>query len=216
MAVAEQLKVEVRETRGKQAAKHLRQAGKIPGVVYSHGNPGISVQVNEKDFRTLIRNCGTSALVELEGLPDGKTLAVYKQLQLHPVKYDPLHIDFHAVAADEKITVRVKVILKGMPVGVDQKGGVLVKIADYVQLSCFPADIPETIEVDVSQLDIGHTVHLGEAGLPEHFTLVSPAKTPLASVAATRDALSKLDEGDEEGAAGEEGEGEEAAPAAAE
>jgi large subunit ribosomal protein L25 len=194
MAVAEQLKVEVRETRGKQAAKHLRQAGKIPGVVYSHGSEGVSVQVDEREFRAIMRHHGTSALVELDGLPSGTTLAVYKQLQLHPVKYHPLHIDFHAVAADEQIQVKVKIVLKGVPVGVDINGGVLVQSCGSVFISCLPKDIPETIEVDVSNLDIGHAIHLGEAGLPEKFTLVTPAKTTLASVGASREAISTLDQ----------------------
>jgi large subunit ribosomal protein L25 len=206
MAVAEQLKVEVRETRGKQAAKHLRQAGKIPGVVYSHGTEAIPVQVGKKDLNTLIRKRGTSALVELDGLPEGKTLAVYKQIQLHPVKYDPLHIDFQAVKVGEMIDVEVKIVLVGLPVGVDEHGGVLMKTADYVTISCTPANIPETIEVDVSHLGIGDAIHLGDAGLPDIFTLVSPADTVLASVGVSREAVSKLDE-DEEGAGGAEGEG---------
>lgn len=197
MAVAESLAIEVRQGRGKQAAKHLRQSGKIPGVVYSHGQEGIAVQVDHHAFKRVMRYHGTTGLVELEGLPGGKTLAVYKELQLHPVKYEPTHIDFQTVKADEKIAVEVKVELVGLPVGVDLHGGTLVRACDHVTLACLPADIPEFIQVDVSKLDVGHALHLGDANLPEKFTLVSPANTTLATVQATREAVSKR-EGDAE------------------
>ena len=113
MAVAEALKVELRESRGKQAAKQMRREGRIPGVVYAADRESIPVSVSAYDFATITRHHGLSALVKLEGLPDGETIAVYKQLQLHPVRYETQHIDFQAVPEGSKVAISES-LLPGM------------------------------------------------------------------------------------------------------
>lgn len=207
MAQAEPVTVEVREAHGKQAAKHLRQTGKIPGVVYCHGKEATSVQVDSRPFKAVMRRHGLTSLVELEGLPTGKTLAVYREIQLHPVNYEPIHVDFHAVAPDEKIAIEVKIKLVGKPKGVDLHGGVLVKTRDAITIRCIPSDIPEEVEINVVHLDVGDSLHLGEATIDDKYELVSSGAVTLATVTATRESVSKR-------LAGEGEEGEAAAPAA--
>ncbi len=198
MAAAVQLQVEVRENLGKIGTKKCRDAGKIPGVVYANGREPVAVAVSQREFNRITRNRGQSALVELEGLPAGKTLAVYKHLQLHPVSYATRHIDFQAVADHEKVSIPVKVILKGLPIGVDKQGGVLTRAADYVTIACLPKDIPDTLTFDVSHLEVGDALHLGDAKLDEKYSLVSSGGLTLASVNATREALSKKGAADAE------------------
>lgn len=213
MAVAESLKVEVREGRGKQAAKQLRRDGRIPGVIYASDRDSIAVSVSAYDFAGVRRNHGLSALVKLEGLPDGEVLAVYKQLQLHPVRYETEHIDFQAIPAGSKISMKVRITTSGLPIGVDQEGGVLVKAHDMIVIKALPEDIPETLNVDISHLHRGDALHAREVPLPEGVELVSEGKITLASISGSRAALAdiKAEAAEGEGAEGEtpaEGEGE--------
>ncbi len=201
MAVTEKLQVQTRSTRGKEAAKKMRREGLIPGVVYANGQPAKAVQVSDRDFAAVMRRHGDTALIELVGLPTGNTMAVYKHLQIHAVSRRPTHIDFQSVRPDEKITIRVNVKVEGVPVGVDKKGGTLVQTRNWVELSCFPNDIPESITVNVAHLDIGQALHLGEAGIPEKYTLVTPARTTLATCTASRETKKADEAATAEGAA---------------
>lgn len=202
MAVTEPLAVEVRESRGKQAAKNLRRSGKVPGVVYRRGEPGTSVSIPSREFARIVRKHGQTSLVELDGLPDGKQLAIYKELQLHPVSHEVLHVDLLAVEADEKVAIEVEVILKGLPIGVDKRGGTLVKTRSSVEIACLPNDIPEYLVLDVSALDVGDALHIGDANLPEKFSLVTPARTTVATVSASRETIKQMIE-EKKAAAGE-------------
>lgn len=208
MAIAEALHVEIRDSRGKQAAKQMRRDGRIPGVVYAAGQESVPVSVDAHDFATITRNHGLSALVKLDGLPGGETIAVYKQLQLHPVRYETQHIDFQAIPAGAKVTIKVRVLIEGLPVGVDKEGGVLVKVHDTVTVEALPGDLPEFLKANVAHLHRGESLHASDVALPEGVRLVSDPKVTLANVSGTRASLAKAK-------AEEGGEGEAAKPAAA-
>jgi large subunit ribosomal protein L25 len=206
MAVAEALKVELRESRGKQAAKQMRREGRIPGVVYAADRESIPVSVSAYDFASITRHHGLSALVKLEGLPDGETIAVYKQLQLHPVRYETQHIDFQAVPAGSKVAMKVRIATEGLPIGVDQEGGVLVKAHDTITVRALPQDLPELLTVNIAHLHRGDALHAHEVSLPEGVELVSEGRVTLASVSGTRASLAAAKA--EEAAGNAEGEGE--------
>lgn len=202
MAVAEALQVEVRDGRGKQAAKQLRRQGRIPGVVYASDRESVPVSVSAYDFAGVIRNHGLSAIVKLQGLPDGDCIAVYKQLQLHPVRHETRHVDFQAIPAGHKITMQVSVRTTGLPIGVDQEGGALVKAHDLLEVKALPEDVPEFLVVDISHLHRGDALHAREVPLPEGVELVTEGQITMASVTGTRAALAQAK-------AAELGEGEE-------
>jgi large subunit ribosomal protein L25 len=148
------LQVEKREGRGKNEARRLRAAGRIPAVVYgAEKNKALEIAVDPKVLlRILHSESGVNTLIGLEGvdLAGGKVLV--KEYQLDPIDHKLLHADFYAVAMDKALTVTVPVVLKGEPKGVKQQGGVVDFVNREIEVECLPGDIPENITVDVSEL----------------------------------------------------------------
>ena len=149
------LNVEKRETRGKNEARRLRAAGRIPAVVYgTEKNKATEIAVDPKMLlRILHSDSGVNTLIGLEGagLTAGRKVLV-KEYQLDPIDHKLLHADFYAVAMDKVITVTVQVIIKGEPKGVKQQGGIVDFVNREVEVECLPADIPEHIDIDISKL----------------------------------------------------------------
>jgi large subunit ribosomal protein L25 len=149
------LKAEQRTGRGKNEARRLRAAGKIPAVVYgTEKDKALEISV---DPRTLLRilhsESGVNTLIGLEGAgltAGGKVLV--KEYQLDPIDHRLLHADFYAVAMDKAIEVTVPIIIKGEPKGVKQQGGVVDFVNREIEVECLPGDIPEHIDVDISEL----------------------------------------------------------------
>jgi large subunit ribosomal protein L25 len=148
------LHVEKRDTRGKNEARRLRAAGRIPAVVYGHEKgKATEIAVDPKMLlRILHSESGVNTLIGLQGadLKGGKVLV--KEYQLDPIDHKLLHADFYAVAMDKVITVTVQVIIKGEPKGVKQQGGIVDFVNREVEVECLPADIPEHIHIDISEL----------------------------------------------------------------
>jgi len=149
------LKAEKRDGRGKNEARRLRAAGKIPAVVYgTEKNKALEIAV---DPRTLLRilhsESGVNTLIGLDGAglaAGGKVLV--KEYQLDPIDHKLLHADFYAVAMDKTIEVTVPIVIKGEPKGVKQQGGVVDFVNREIEVECLPGDIPEHIDVDISEL----------------------------------------------------------------
>jgi large subunit ribosomal protein L25 len=148
------LQAEKREGRGKNEARRLRASGRIPAVVYgAQKNTAIEIAVDPKVLlRILHSESGVNTLIGLEGvdLSGGKVLV--KEYQVDPIDHKLLHADFYAVAMDKAITVTVPIVLKGEPKGVKQQGGIVDFVNRELEVECLPGDIPEHIDVDVSEL----------------------------------------------------------------
>jgi large subunit ribosomal protein L25 len=149
------LKAETRSGRGKNEARRLRAGGKIPAVVYgTEKNKALEIAV---DPRTLLRilhsDSGVNTLIGLEGAglaAGGKVLV--KEYQLDPIDHRLLHADFYAVAMDKTLVVTVPIVIKGEPKGVKQQDGVVDFVNREIEVECLPGDIPEHIDVDISEL----------------------------------------------------------------
>ena len=148
------LQVEKREGRGKNEARRLRAAGRIPAVVYgAEKNKAVEIAVDPKVLlRILHSESGVNTLIGLQGLDLAGGKVLVKEYQLDPIDHKLLHADFYAVAMDKAITVTVPVLLKGEPKGVKQQGGVVDFVNRELEVECLPGDIPEHITVDVSEL----------------------------------------------------------------
>src|SRR5215472_5496681 len=149
------LKAEPRAGRGKNEARRLRASGKIPAVVYgTEKGKALEIAV---DPRTLLRilhsESGVNTLIGLEGagLSSGGKVLV-KEYQLDPIDHKLLHADFYAVAMDKTLVVTVPIVIKGEPKGVKQQGGVVDFVNREIEVECLPGDIPEHIDVDISEL----------------------------------------------------------------
>jgi large subunit ribosomal protein L25 len=148
------LQAEKRQGRGKNEARRLRASGRIPAVVYgAEKNKAVEIAVDPKVLlRILHSESGVNTLIGLQGvdLAGGKVLV--KEYQVDPIDHKLLHADFYAVAMDKAITVTVPIVLKGEPKGVKQQGGIVDFVNRELEVECLPGDIPEHIDVDVSEL----------------------------------------------------------------
>src|SRR5688572_2120293 len=161
------LSAKARSDRGKGVARKLRAAGEVPGVIYGHGREPQSLTVNAREFDRLAERVRiTSTVIELA--LDGKTArTLIRELQRHPIKRNVLHIDFQELVAGEKVNVSVPLRFVGTPEGVKTGGGILEEIMHHVEVRVDPSNIPDHIDVDVTELTIGHSLHIGDLKLPE-------------------------------------------------
>jgi large subunit ribosomal protein L25 len=155
-----------RETRGKNEARRLRAAGKIPAVVYGAQKEGeqgsnVPVAVDPKPLlRILHSQSGVNTLINLQVEGEGESRVLVKDFLLDPVTHTMLHADFVRVNMDRRLTVTVPVVIKGEPRGVKQEGGVLDFVHREIQLQSLPLEIPDSIEIDVSNLGLGDAVYV--------------------------------------------------------
>ena len=150
------LQAEKREGRGKNEARRLRATGRIPAVVYGvEKGKAVGIAVDPKELsRILHSESGVNTLIGLEGLEgaSGDTRVLVKEYQLDPVSHKLLHADFYSVAMDKALTVTVPIVLKGEAKGVKQQGGIVDFVHREIEIECLPGDIPEHVDVDVSEL----------------------------------------------------------------
>jgi len=147
------LKAEKREGRGKNEARRLRASGRIPAVLYgTEKGKAVEIAVDPKNLlRILHSEAGVNTLIGLH-LDGGDTRVLVKEYQLDPIDHKLLHADFYQVAMDKTITVTVPIVVKGEPKGVKQQGGIVDFVHREIEVEVLPADIPENITVDISEL----------------------------------------------------------------
>lgn len=182
MSVKE-LNVQLRSETGKGISRKLRAAGRIPGIIYGKGFNSTAVSLDSREFlKTITGDGGMNSLISLKGeatLSDA--VVIVSDLLLDPIKGTPRHVDLHKVNMDEKVRVEVKVKLKGTAKGV-KDGGLLEFVKHTVEVECLPALIPAHIDVDVTALTIGHSIHVGEIALPANVKLIDDPKSAIVSV----------------------------------
>ena len=156
------LQAEKRESRGKNEARRLRAAGRIPAVVYgAEKGKAVEISVDPKVLsRILHSQSGANTLISLQGLDGGDTRVLVKDFQLDPIGHRMLHADFYQVAMDKMLTVTVPVVLKGEAKGVKQQGGVVDFVNREIEIEVLPADIPEHLDVDISELLINQGIRV--------------------------------------------------------
>jgi large subunit ribosomal protein L25 len=168
-----------RNTKGKNEARRLRAAGKIPATLYGAQKAGEqpapeSVAVDPKPLmRILHSSSGLNTLISLKLTGGGDSRVLVKNVQFDPITNHPLHADFYRVNMDRKITVTVPVVLKGEARGVKQDGGVLDFVHREIEVETLPANIPNSIEVDVADLGIGDSIHVRDVASNAAWTPIS-------------------------------------------
>ena len=168
--------VQRRQDIGKGVARQIRMAGRIPGVVYGPETDPIPVSVEEREFRTAMRHASSGSILNLS--LDGKeTKAVLREMQRDPVTSRVLHIDFHAISMNKPIHVAIPIHFVGTPVGVKVDGGIMQATMREIEISCLPINIPEHLEVNVSELRIGDSIHVGNVSIPNATILADAQRT---------------------------------------
>ncbi len=181
--MAETLKLESRKNLGTSNAKRYRRDGKVPGIYYFHGQEVTPFTVDRKELSALLGQ--ESSLIDV--VFDGKTRkkCIIREIQLDPIDNSPLHLDLMGIMLTEKIHVSVPIHLLGTPTGVKNQGGIMQQVLRELEIECLPTEIPEHIDVDVSHLDIGGSVHLSELDL-QSLKVVGDLHRVIATVSAPR------------------------------
>lgn len=171
----------------RNAVKKLRARGRVPGVIYGRQVQPQNLEVGYKELDDLLHHTRSEhALVDLtvEGDARPKRLALLQEVQHHPLSGKLLHVDFHEVQENEPVTITVPVETVGEAVGVKQHGGVLEHVLFRIKVRALPKDLPAVINVDVTNLGIGQSIHLGEIPLPPGVEVLGDKNIPVISVAA--------------------------------
>ena len=175
-----------RSLAGRGGVKKLRDGGRVPGIIYGGKGKPQNVELKSKDLHNLIKHSVSENILldlAIEGDAQKTRLALLKEVQHHPLKSQILHVDLHEVAADEKVTVMVPVETVGEAAGVKTGGGVLEHVLFKIRVRALPKDLPEVVEVDVSHLEIGQTIHLGDIKAPAGVEVLGDKKVSVISVA---------------------------------
>lgn len=212
-----ELKVEPRPLRGKGPARRLRAAGKIPAIFYGKGRDTLAISVDAHMFTTSVEKKGKNSIFDLVIQEDGKATkntAFLKERHADAITGKTIHLDFIAISMKDIIEVTVPLNLVGKCIGVE-KGGNLTTTVRYVRIACLPANIPESVTIDVTNLDIGHALHIQDLELPEGVESREEPDLAIVTVVAPKRAELVEAAEEEEGAEAEEGAAEGATEGAA-
>jgi len=179
---------EGRTDRGKNAARRLRGKGLIPAVVYGGKGDAMAVAVDPKVLLRVLRSeTGRNTILKLDLGAEGKTSAILKQWQLDPVKESFLHADFYRIAMDVALQVKVPVAVKGEARGVKTDGGILELIMRFIEVECLPGDIPERIEIDVTDLGINDSLRISNVLVNAKIKILEDADQVVVHVIAVKE-----------------------------
>jgi len=185
MAIATESNVLEAQPRGagtKNDARRVRRGGKVPGVLYGAGKQAVSVSLDPRQIsRILHSETGHNTIFDLT-LDGERTKAMIVDWQYEPVRGSLMHIDLKRIAMDRKLNVKVPIVLKGEAAGVKQQGGILEQITREVEVQCLPADIPASIELDVSELVFGKVMRVSDLPHGEKLKFLSDPNQPVATV----------------------------------
>jgi len=183
-----QLKAKVRKSVGNSPARVLRREGEVPAVIYGPGKDSVLLSVSVKDLENILKktNVGQAILsLEIQNGGVSTRTAMIKELQTHPVSRKYLHVDFYEIAMDRKIKVKVPVVTKGVAKGIDF-GGMLQVISREIEVLCLPLGIPKSIEIDITELNVGDAVHVRDIELPEGVEIAADVNYTIVTVLATK------------------------------
>jgi large subunit ribosomal protein L25 len=198
-----------RTTRGNSPARALRRDGAIPAVIYGPGKASVALSVNVYDLQQALKAAGSRQIFVDLAIEGGETRkAMLKELQQHPVNGSFIHADFYEVALDRKMRVMIPVTTVGKCQGVEM-GGMIQLIRRELEALCIPSDIPEMIEIDITELDVGDSVHVEDIAMTGDVELVHDVNFTILTVLDGREEEVEEVEEDEEGEEGEVAEGEE-------
>ncbi|MFI5371691.1 MAG: 50S ribosomal protein L25 [Candidatus Eisenbacteria bacterium] len=171
------IKGDRRDTLGKGGARKARAKGLIPAVLYGHGETPLALTVQNREFVTSMhQHKGSNPILSVQ-LGGGEYTALLRDVQYDPLTHEILHLDFQHISLTEKVEVKVPVHLVGTPIGVKDAGGILEVIVRDIEVRCLPTAIPAFVELDVSALGIGDSIHARDLKITDIEVLTDPETT---------------------------------------
>jgi len=160
---------QTRKQQGTGASRRLRLVGKVPGIIYGGKKPAVTIEIEHNELFHQLRNEKFHASILTLKLDDAREQVLLRAVNMHPWKLQVQHIDFQRVSADEKIHMKVPLHFANADISpaVKVSGGIVSHIMNELDIRCLPGDLPEFIEVDLSQITVGHSLHVRELALPK-------------------------------------------------
>ena len=184
MATA-RLSASPRQGTGKGDARKLRASGQVPAVVYGHAREPQSLAIPARELEKLLDTVAAGSTVIELALDGRASRTLIREVQRHPFRREILHVDFQELVAGEKVTVNVPIVLVGSPEGL-KSGGILDQVLREVEIEVDPAHMPNHIDLDVSQLAIGHSLHVSDLKVPEGVTVLDDEEATVVVLGAPR------------------------------
>lgn len=173
-----------RNDTGKGPANRLRSKGRVPGIIYGQGSENTPVEIDRKELNRLLRHYGESSLVGLD-IDGGVKTVLIKEVQRDPVSRQVLHVDFQETRFDQRIKTVVPVVLVGRE-RIEKEGLVLQHQLRELEIECLPRDIPKNLQVDVTSMDVGHAMTVGDVEMGTEISILSDAGGVIASLTQIR------------------------------
>ena len=171
MANEHKIEINKRDDITPQRLKQLRRDGNIPGIYYSAtSKDSLPIFITQNDYHTAIKS---GARIFNISVNNKKQNVLFKSVQYHPVTEEVLHVDLYGVRMDQAITIKVSLLLTGNAIGVKDEGGILNQPLNEIEIQCLPADIPDSFELDISDLSMGDSLNAGDIELDEKLTLIT-------------------------------------------
>ena len=203
------VKAEKRETRGKNEARRLRVAGKVPVVVYGGGSASLAATASLSDLAAILRtDAGVNTVFSLDIEGEGVNDVIFQDRQIDPMHGRLIHADLRRFAKGEKIEMTVPIHLTGHATGLQELGAVLTQAMREIKVLCEPANTPDSIDVDVTDLEAGHAMHVSDLVIPDGVEIHISPETVVASIITVQEVVlePQVEEGAEPEVEGEEGE----------
>ncbi len=179
------LKAQLREK--SQNIEEIREGGDIPAVLYGYKKEAVSITVSKKDFIKTLKEAGESTVVTIE-MPEGKFSVLIHDIQFHPVKSMPIHADFYVIEEGKEVDVNVPLEFVGVSPAIKELGGSLVKVIHELAIKGKPADLPHSVEVDISALEnLESNISAGDVVLPKGITLSHSPDDIVASISVAKE-----------------------------
>ncbi|HEY7569264.1 MAG TPA: 50S ribosomal protein L25/general stress protein Ctc [Gemmatimonadaceae bacterium] len=180
------LSATTRSDTGKGVARSLRREGRIPGVIYGRMRQPQALSISARELLRLLEHISAENTV-IDLTIDGSTArTLIRQIQRHPLRRDIIHVDLQELIAGEKVEVRIPIVLQGVPAGVRTSGGILDQVMRELRVRVDPAQIPARFEVDVLELNIGHSIHVSDLTIPPGVEVMDDDSSTIATVSAPR------------------------------
>jgi len=180
------LSAEARTETGKGVARKLRAAGRVPAVVYGHAREPQALSLQTRELEKLLSSISTGSTVVELSVGSATTKTLIREVQRHPFKKQILHVDFQELVAGEKVSVEIPLVFVGTPEGVRLSGALLEQILHSIEVLVDPANIPNHIDVDVTNLAMGHSLHVNELSLPAGLEVLTEQDATVCAVVAPR------------------------------
>lgn len=178
------LNVEKRDKAGKGIARVLRRQGMIPAIIY-RGGGSLPIAISKKAMAEFIDStAGEHTVVNLNFSDGDRKLAILKEYQTDPLKGDILHTDFFEISLTERVTVNVRIVTHGEPIGVKRDGGILQHVLREIEIKCLPDKIPGHLEADISKLEIGQYIHVKDIQVGEGIEVITTPDEIIVNVVA--------------------------------